>query len=211
LIHFISQYFSFSVGNRKQQRGPDLRARLAVNGIDFLEERIHPSGTPNLGVSADVRSYGLQNQASITNPTATAANQNGVAQATTNASSSSKPPVSDGTASISGVAFIDYNHDGLQELGDNADAAILVTLSGVDDQNTVVNVTVQVNDDGTFAFTGLRAGTYSLSFVSVFNETGVAEVGSAGGTQSSTSINNIVLTGSTQATGYNFAVAPMAV
>jgi choice-of-anchor A domain-containing protein len=161
------------------------RYNVSVNGATVNGELIAGGGTLHLGQGATV------NQVSF-NPA---------------------PPVT-ANGTLSGVVFVDYNANGLIDPGDNPFSNVLVTLTGTDDLGPVSLGPVQPDANGVFSFTGLRAGTYTLSF-SLINpsDTGVAIVGTVGGVTDGmviggVTINGIVLTGTSVGTNYNFGVAP---
>ncbi len=65
-------------------------------------------------------------------------------------------------ASISGVAFIDANNDGVADVGEAALGGVSIALNGTDDLGPVSQIaTTDIN--GAFEFTGLRPGTYSVT------------------------------------------------
>jgi hypothetical protein len=67
-----------------------------------------------------------------------------------------------GAASVSGTVYLDVNQDGQLNEGDSGIAGVVVTLAGYDDRGRFVTFSVTTGADGTYSFTGLRAGTYSL-------------------------------------------------
>ena len=118
---------------------------------------------------------------------------------------------SSANASLSGFAFVDYNSNGMIDSGENGYSGMTVTLSGVDDQGHSVSYTADTDENGFYAFTGLRAGTYSLTF-STPPSGGTAVTGSTdgyadGSVQDSSTISGIVLTSTSQGSNYNYAVA----
>ncbi len=185
----MSLFTLFSRWPQGQRRQPSLRAHLSVNGIEILEERAQPS---LLGIV-----HGLLSD--VTHVLNTGGSGSG--------GGSTSGQVAN--ASLSGTAFVDWNGNGVMDAGDNADSSVSVTLTGTDSQGNAVSLTAQLDGNGNFSFTGLQAGTYSLTFSA--SNYGQASVGSAGGTQnadSSATIDGIVLTASTTASGYNFAEQP---
>jgi hypothetical protein len=79
-------------------------------------------------------------------------------------------------------------------------------LTGIDDQGTVVTMSVVSDVDGNFSFTNLRAGTYTLTESlppSGWSLSG-GDTGSAGGTFSGDSFSAIVLGNGVQALSYYF-------
>ncbi len=66
-----------------------------------------------------------------------------------------------GTASLSGFVFLDANNNGVMDAGEGLQG-VTVQLQGVDDLGNTVVLTAVTGADGSYSFTGLRAGTYSL-------------------------------------------------
>jgi hypothetical protein len=68
--------------------------------------------------------------------------------------------------SISGVAFNDVNTNGIYQPtnGDTTLAGVAVTLTGVNDLGQTVTLTTTTDANGNYSFTGLREGTYTLSW-----------------------------------------------
>lgn len=66
-------------------------------------------------------------------------------------------------SSIAGSVFVDVNNDGLQEAGDSGVGGVVITLGGTDDQGQNLSLTTTTASDGSYSFTGLRPGTYTLT------------------------------------------------
>jgi len=66
-------------------------------------------------------------------------------------------------ASISGFVYNDRNKDGLKEAKEPGFGGIAVTLSGVDELTHSVRLNATTGADGSYAFPGLRPGTYAVS------------------------------------------------
>jgi hypothetical protein len=118
-------------------------------------------------------------------------------------------------ASLAGNVFADVNFNGSPDAGEGLQGAI-VTLSGFDTQGHAVTMTVNSAADGTFMFTQVPAGTYSLTVSPGGVTPGPVSVGSVNGSSDGTlstdgtAINNIVLGSGDQGLAYNFAFYPMA-
>ncbi|HVK08615.1 MAG TPA: SdrD B-like domain-containing protein, partial [Gemmataceae bacterium] len=112
-----------------------------------------------------------------------------------------------GTASIAGTVFADADNDGVKDTGENGIQGVTVTLTGTDDQSQPVSRTATTGADGTYSFTGLRAGTYALAQTQPTGFTdGTDTAGTAGGTLTAPdSITGITLDAAEAATGYLFA------
>ena len=73
----------------------------------------------------------------------------------------------EGTASISGRVFLDLDTNGVFDTnsGDAPLVGVTIQLSGVNDLGQTVTLTTTTNADGTYSFTNLRAGTYTIAEV----------------------------------------------
>ncbi|MCE9552356.1 MAG: FKBP-type peptidyl-prolyl cis-trans isomerase [Planctomycetes bacterium] len=83
---------------------------------------------------------------------------------------------------------------------------VLISIVGRDSQNAIVSSSsVRTGAGGTYSFTGLPAGTYTITET---QPTGIIDgasvAGSAGGTAGSNTISGIVLGAAINGTGYNF-------
>lgn len=86
-------------------------------------------------------------------------------------------------AQISGHVYVDDNDDGLRGPGENPIGNVTLTLTGTDWNNQAVSKTTTTDASGSYQFTGLAPGSYTV------NETQPADyldgkdaVGSLGGT-----------------------------
>jgi hypothetical protein len=117
------------------------------------------------------------------------------------------------SGSLSGVAFLDNNKNHAYDAGDSGISNVVITLTGVDDQNNPVSMTINTAQDGTFSFTGLAAGTYTLSAtlppINGFqNELPLA--GNLGGSPNLGEIDSIVIPAGGTGVGYDFGEIPVA-
>ena len=69
------------------------------------------------------------------------------------------PPA--GTASLSGSVFVDRNFSTQRDEGEGL-GGVIIQLQGVDDLGNTVVMTATTAADGSYTFSGLRAGTYAL-------------------------------------------------
>ena len=112
--------------------------------------------------------------------------------------------------SVSGNVFVDANSNAKLDTGDSGLAGVTVTLTGIDANGKSVNLTTASASDGTYSFTGLLSGTYT---VTEKHPTGYTDetpsVGTSTGTASfiqgtSETISSITLAAGTAATNENF-------
>ncbi len=111
-------------------------------------------------------------------------------------------------SSLAGTVYNDADNNGAKAAGESGIADVVVTLAGRDDYGNPVNQTRTTPANGTFSFTTLSPGSYSLT------EThpaawldGQDKAGTAGGTVGavgSDAITGIALAGNTAASGYLF-------
>jgi hypothetical protein len=101
------------------------------------------------------------------------------------------------SASLSGVVFNEGTSTGL--------AGVVITLTGVNSLGQTVTLTTTTNASGAYSFTGLGAGTYTIteSPPSGFQDDH-NQVGSLGGTTGSNVFSGIALSGGASGVNYNF-------
>src|SRR5438876_1063485 len=88
-------------------------------------------------------------------------------------------------ASLSGYVYSDLNDNGVRDSGDQPIAGTTITLTGSNDLGTAVNLTTSTAADGSYQFTNLRPGTYTITEAQppgYFQ--GTDTIGSAGGVES---------------------------
>ncbi len=114
----------------------------------------------------------------------------------------------DTLGSISGTVYNDVDKGGALTAGDAGIGGVTVYLTGTDASGRPVSATAVTATDGTYSFTGLPGGTYSVSEVqpgAFADSTDTA--GTAGGTAGAAGtdlVSGLTLTNGTAATGYNF-------
>ncbi|ADV62378.1 Cna B domain protein [Isosphaera pallida ATCC 43644] len=115
-------------------------------------------------------------------------------------------------ASLTGRVFQDLNGNGVRDLGEPGVAGVLVTLSGIDQDNQPVLLSTVTDSDGFYRFENLRQGVYRVTatipegFIAT-----TAVVGDSGGrldpADPGVSIIGIPLAGGAAGAGYDFALS----
>ena len=72
-------------------------------------------------------------------------------------------------ASLGSTVFLDTNHNGLLDNGEGGVAGVTVELLNA--AGTAILATTTTNSNGTYAFTGLNAGTYEVEFLAPTGDT----------------------------------------
>ncbi|MEZ6143518.1 MAG: SdrD B-like domain-containing protein, partial [Zavarzinella sp.] len=108
--------------------------------------------------------------------------------------------------SIFGSVYVDLNANGVLDGGDGPINGVVITLTGITDLGTTITQVTTTLPNGTYSFTGLRPGTYTIRETQPTNFGDSNEtVGDRGGIISANDvISNIVLRSGQVATGYNF-------
>jgi cyclophilin family peptidyl-prolyl cis-trans isomerase len=115
------------------------------------------------------------------------------------------------TGSLSGTAYNDGNKNGTFDSGEAVLANVIITLTGTDSNNNAVSKTTTTSSNGTYSFSNLVAGTYSLAATMPSDLTpGKATVTNGNGTPSGEGISGITLASGVSATGYNFSADGLA-
>jgi uncharacterized repeat protein (TIGR01451 family) len=108
-------------------------------------------------------------------------------------------------SSISGSVFVDSNGDCIQQAGEPGIGNVVITLSGTNDLGQAVTLTALTTALGTYSFTGLRPGVYTVVETQPAGYIGTqATVGNSGGTAAANRVNNITLGAGVNATNYDF-------
>src|SRR5205085_1522160 len=112
--------------------------------------------------------------------------------------------------SVAGLVYEDSNANNAKDGGEAGLAGVTVTLTGTNGLGQPVSATATTAADGTYTFSGLRPGTYTITeTVPSGYLVGVATVGTVSGTavgtaSSSTVIGSIGLTSGQAGINYNF-------
>ena len=113
---------------------------------------------------------------------------------------------------LTGLVFSDQNNDGVLNGVDFGISNVVVTLGGTSDWGVVSNTTLTLAN-GTYAFTGIRPGTYTITETqpAAFGQ-GRNVLGNLGGANTATDVfSGISLTQGQSGGGYNFAELPAAI
>jgi hypothetical protein len=107
---------------------------------------------------------------------------------------------------VSGFVYLDSNDSGAKDPGETGIAGVTVTLTGTNDQGTAVNLVQSTAGDGSYNFTDLRPGTYTVTETQPSGYlAGKNSLGSAGGTPGNNQFSAITLPSGTIGVNYNFA------
>ncbi|QDU27718.1 Calx-beta domain protein [Anatilimnocola aggregata] len=106
---------------------------------------------------------------------------------------------------LSGWAYVDKNKNGVRDTGEVGIPGVIITLNGTTTGGAAVTLTAMTADDGSYSFTNLVGGKYSLTEshpAAMFD--GIDVAGTAGGTMTNDKISDIQLDAAEQATANNF-------
>jgi hypothetical protein len=107
--------------------------------------------------------------------------------------------------SVSGEVYADANDNGALDTGESGLAGVPVTLTGVDNNGNAVNLSTQTAADGTYSFTKLQPGTYTLTEGQAYGWLpGAATAGSLGGVASTGVISQVKLSPADAGVNYDF-------
>jgi uncharacterized repeat protein (TIGR01451 family) len=111
--------------------------------------------------------------------------------------------------SLSGFVYLDGNNNGVMDAGESGIPGATVTLTGTDDHGNAVSATTTTDQTGAYQFTGLRAGTYTITeMVQAGYDEGSTNVGSLGGTPANDVISLIKVGMGQAGEQYNFGEKP---
>ena len=109
-------------------------------------------------------------------------------------------------ASLAGFVYVDANNDGIKEAGEAGIGNVTVTLTGTNDLGNSVNVPTTTLSDGSYSFSNLRPGTYTIteSQPAAYEE-GKDAIGTPGGNATVQDVfSNIVLAEGVNGVNNNF-------
>jgi hypothetical protein len=125
------------------------------------------------------------------------------------------PPTNSSPASLSGSVYDDNNWNGVMDSGEVKMSGITVTLTGVDEQGNNVQLVTTSDAYGKYSFTGLMAGTYTVTCdIPIYYTTVTGNVGSTGGISNGAllgdgSLGLITLKAGDSGVNYNFGAAAL--
>jgi hypothetical protein len=111
----------------------------------------------------------------------------------------------DQPASIAGHVYTDTDYGGVPDSNSTPIEGVTVTLTGTDSTNQAVTMTTTTDADGSYCFTGLAAGTYTVQIVTPIDYTDESAVTSVSGASASAGIiSNMVVTAGLNSVGNDF-------
>ena len=108
--------------------------------------------------------------------------------------------------SIAGMVYVDSNDNGIINAGEPGIPGVSILLSGTDLYGRPVSASITTGQDGAYSFTGLLAGTYTVTEATQpFYLDGKDTPGTLGGDSPvNDQLSSIVLAPAANGTGYNF-------
>ena len=108
-------------------------------------------------------------------------------------------------SSISGIKYVDSNNNANHDPGELPIGGVIITLTGTTNTGNPLSIQTQTAADGTFSFTDLQPGTYTLTKRRrSISSSASPKSASRRVDRSPLVISNIVLPGSTNAVNYQF-------
>ncbi|HEX4143529.1 MAG TPA: peptidylprolyl isomerase [Pirellulales bacterium] len=176
----------------------------------------YSAGVLTLSGSATVANYQTALQSvtfstTSTNTTARSISIVALDNSLTSTAAAETVDVTAATATLSGTVFDDAKQDGTLGSGDATLANVTITLTGTDSNGNSVNQTTQTGSNGTYSFSNLVAGTYTLTASIPSDLTfddAVVPTGDSGTlTAGAQTITQIAVTAGASDTGYDFTAS----
>lgn len=115
------------------------------------------------------------------------------------------PPAPAANGRLSGAVFVDANRDGARNESDPGQGGVMVYLQGFDSLGNAVSLETVSADDGTFQFTDIPVGTYTLCEDAPQGYASACAIaGNEGGDTDAGQISNITIEESDDARDYLF-------
>ncbi len=117
--------------------------------------------------------------------------------------------------SLSGAVYVDFNNNGVRNVGEPGISGAKVTLAGIDANGNPVARTTFADANGSYRFDQLLAGTYAVTetqpvaFIDGLDSLGAIN-GLGNGTATNDQFSNIALPAGAAGLGYNFGELPPA-
>src|SRR6201999_3503844 len=108
-------------------------------------------------------------------------------------------------SSVGGFVYVDANDNGIKDTAEVGISGATVTLTGFSDLGSATNITTTSAVDGSYTFSNLRPGTYTVTETQPAGYLdGKDSLGSAGGTAANDVFTGIHPLSGTTGTGYDF-------
>ena len=109
-------------------------------------------------------------------------------------------------STLGGFVYFDVNDSGTMGSSESPLAGVTITLTGTDANSATINQTVKTGPDGSYLFTNLAPGNYTITQTQpAFTLDGKEKAGSQGGTNGQNDKIVVTLAQNTTGTGNNFA------
>ncbi|MFL5328736.1 MAG: SdrD B-like domain-containing protein [Gemmataceae bacterium] len=99
------------------------------------------------------------------------------------------------SSSVAGSVYIDLNQNGVRDANEQGIGGVPIHLMGTDDKGRPISRTIVTNPSGTFIFTAIRPGNYTLSDAQPAPLAGAAVVGTQGGVAGTNEISFSLVSG----------------
>jgi hypothetical protein len=107
--------------------------------------------------------------------------------------------------SLAGFVYLDSHNNGFKDPGESGIAGVAVTLTGTDNLGKAVNASAMTGSDGSYQFTNVRPGTYTLTETPPAHYLqGEDRIGSIGGIAGVDVFSSIAVASGAAGLNYNF-------